>query len=242
MLQDFLRQCTCTQREETADFLAVCQALESHGTPTAYMPAVTWDLWPLCALSGANACTFTDIKRPAVYLVPIGAHEFWAESYFARLVLDFYREDICPETNHYGYDIEEMILLDYPDAGRLLDLQEFGSCSAVYLCLRHSTGAPAHMFLLMEDPSEGWNRIIRKYEIPVHVLIDSHKGLGDWYDAIPLCGYIAQTPPPLFPEFYFKGKYISHPAPDGCEFICDIPESDHSSCVSQLYRMRRNLT
>ena len=238
VIQDFLRQCRCTQASEVSDFQTVCHTLQFQPSAVAYMPAITWDLWPLYALTRPELNSFPGAVAPAVYLVPIGAHEYWAANYFSRLVLDFYREDNCPEANHYGYDVEEMILLDYPNAGGRLNLQEFGFCSAVYLHLCHNTGSSVHVFLLLEDPSEGWNRIVRKYEIPVRILIDSHKGLGDWYDAIPLCGYMADTPAALLPEFYFKGKFISHHAPEGCQYLCDIPGSDRDTCISQLYRMQ----
>ena len=237
VLRDFLQQCRCTQDDEKSDFRNVRSILESQLSAVAYMPAITWDLWPLYGLTCAEARTCLGAEVPTVYLVPIGAHEYWAANYFARLVLDFYREDIDPRGNDYGYDLEEMILLDYPNAGEHLDLAEFGTCSAVYLRLHHCTGGCAHVFLLMEDPSEGWNRIVRKYAIPTQVLIDSHKGLGDWYDCVPLSGYMAETPEELLPEFYFKGKYISHHAPVGCEHLCDIPEIDHHTRMSQLYRM-----
>lgn len=237
MLQDFLRQCTCTLPDERPDFREVCQKLEAQVPNVAYMPCITWDLWPVYVLSCTDARHRLEAKAPRVYLMPIGAHAYWAAPYFKNIVLDFYREEVFPEGNSYDYELEEMILLNYPDAGSSLELEEFGACSAVYLHLSHPTGGSAHVFLLMEDPSEGWNQIVRKYDIPVQVLVDSHKGLGDWYENIPLSRYMGQTQRALLPEFYFKGKYISHGAPSGCEHLWDVSESERDTYLSQLYRM-----
>ena len=235
MLQHFLRQLRCCLPGEAEDFACVRDRLRSENVPVAYMPSISWDFWPAFALQCTSArFSLPQPSREFVYLAPLGAHDFWAKSYFEQLVLDFYRNDELPQGNTYGFEAEEMLLLDYPCAHRM-ELAEFGSCSCVYVGLSHPSGAAAHVFFLMEDPSEGWNTLIRQFDIPITVLADSGKGLGDWFDSIPLSEYIFRSPAELRPALYFKGKFISHEAPRGCTLVRDISESGPHDCLSQLY-------
>lgn len=118
MLSDFLANCTTVLTDEEESFHSIRSNLSESNPFISYMPSITLDLWPMFALQ------FTSIQNyvspgtdPIVYLLPIGAHHFWAKPEFCDLVLNFYREDDFPDhRNIYDYEVEEMILLQYPKA------------------------------------------------------------------------------------------------------------------------------
>lgn len=239
MLSEFLANCTVVLTGEEESFYSIRSNLSVSNPFICYMPSITLDLWPMFALQCTNvrSCISHD-TAPIVYLIPIGAHHFWAKPEFCDLVLNFYREDDFPDhRNIYNYELEEMILLQYPKASDSLVLAELGVCNAIYIRMSKSGVKDVHMFILLEDPSAGWKTIIERYEIPVQLLIDSHKGMGDWFEDIPLFQHMTVTSKPnLLPTYYFKGKFISHPAPAGFHFLTAIAGSSANEPTSELFR------
>lgn len=239
MLSDFLANCTALLTDEEESFYSIRSNLSASKPLICYMPSITLDLWPIFALHYTSARRYVSSNTaPIVYLLPIGAHQFWAKPEFCDLVLNFYREDDFPDhRNIYNYDLEEMILLQYPEAADSLVLAELGACNAIYIRLSNDGVKDVHLFILLEDPLEGWKTIVEHYEIPVQLLIDSHKGMGNWFEDIPLFQYMTGTSKPnLLPNYYFKGKYISHPAPKGFQFLTAIAESSGNEHTSELFR------
>ena len=238
MLINFLSKCTPVIPEERADFEDVCSEMASKRLFTSYVPSICLDLWPIYVLQFTGAkCYSSPHSNSLVCLVPIGAHGFWGKPEYEKMILDFYRNDEFPShCNIYDYDIEEMILLRYPDFTECLDLREYGSCNVVYLRVSRAP-CEAHIILLLEHPADGWKSIVEGYDIPVNMLVDSHKGLGGWFEDSRLYSYMNDSKKRmLLPQYYFKGKYISTSAPEGYSLLREIEESGPHDCMTKIYR------
>ena len=239
MLKDFLSVFRCCDLREAGDLCSVCAELTAGEAFISYVPSITLDLWPMYVLQTTPAKRYSHPTECAmVYLVPIGAVNFWAKSEFQNLALNFYRNDEFPNgRNTYGFSLEEMLLLQYPGAVETLELAELGSANAIYMRLSRDNTADVHILILLENPSEGWKTIVERYDIPLNMLVDSHKGLGNWFEDVPLYSYMTTTDKPqLLPRYYFKGKYISHGAPEGFESLMPIAESSVRECTSEIFR------
>ncbi len=239
MFSDFLANCTAVLTDEEESFYSIRNNLNARKPFICYMPSITLDLWPIFALHCTSVRDFVSPHTaPTIFLMPIGAHHFWAKPEFCDFVLNFYHNDSYPDhRNIYNFELEEMILLQYPKAADSLVLAELGICNAIYVRLSNGGVKDVHLFILLEDPSEGWKTIVERYEIPVQLLIDSHKGMGNWFEDIPLFQYMTGTSKPnLLPNYYFKGKYISHPAPTGFQLLTAIAESSVTEHSSELFR------
>ena len=236
MLSDFLSACRPIVPDETDDYKEICCELVDE-LFVGYIPSVIFDLWPLHVLQHTSAKQYAVSASSYLYLMPIGAHQFWAKTEFERLILDFYRNDEFPsDRNTYDFDLEEMILLQYPGATERLNLCELGNCNAVYMRVSKEQHE-AHIIVLMETPSDGWEKIVEHYGIATDILIDSHRGLGNWFEDTKLYSHMNATEKRLLlPEYYFKGKYISHWAPDGFSLLQKIDESGPHDCMSEIYR------
>ena len=78
---------------------------------------------------------------------------------------------------------------------------------------------------------------MESYNVKADMLIDSTKGLGDWFEAVPLYTvYKTTKKPELLPQYYFKGKYIKPSAPPSFIHLYDVPESGKRGGMSQIYR------
>lgn len=238
MLTDYLADCHPIDSHEQHDYRDICCEMSANKLFVSYIPSIIFDLWPLYVLQCTSAKQYClPIDASCVYLMPIGANNFWAKTEFERLVLDFYRNDEFPDNyNIYDFDLEEMILLQYPGSAEMLNLGEFGSCNAVYMRMSRDK-IESHVIVLLENPSEGWKTIVERYEIVVDMLIDSHKGLGTWLEDSRLYSNMNSTEKSLLlPRYYFKGKYISQPAPEGFSLLMEVEESEPHKCVSKIYK------
>ena len=110
MLIDFLSSCTNILNEETLDFNNVIVSLSHTSVSIGLMPAITDDLFPIYSLVCTSANKYVS---PNVYIIPVGAHDYWAKPYFEDIVNKFYQEDYIRE--QFQIELEEMILLKHPD-------------------------------------------------------------------------------------------------------------------------------
>lgn len=238
MLIDFLSSCHLVDSCEKDDFGSLCCELSSQKLFVSYVPSVCLDLWPLYVLQcTASKCYSMPSTHALVYLMPIGALNFWAKPEFERLVQDFYQNDEFPSNrNIYGFDLEEMILLRYPGATEALNIGEIGSCNAVYMRMSRDQ-TESHIIAFLENPLQGWKTIVEHYGIKVDMLVDSNKGLGGWFADSRLYACMNATKQPmLLPQYYFKGKYISQPAPEGFSLLKEVDESGPHDCTTAIYK------
>ena len=221
MLLDFLKNCTNVLNEEQNAYEQVLrQELMINGS-IGFMPAITNDLYPVYALS----CT--SVKRlvsPDIFIVPIGTHDYWAMPYFEERVNEFYRDDEFRE--QFDIKLEEMILLNNSDMDKHFTLYNGIKYNVIYCRLALSNHKQVHLVAVPLTPRECWLQIIEKNGIRCDIIIDSHKGMGNWYEDTPLYRVMCETRRvDLLPKFYFKGRYISKEPPAGFRLKYVIPET-----------------
>lgn len=219
-----LSHCECVLPDEQADFRTVLDRFD-HMTNNhvAFLPAIDCDLYPIYALECTSAKSFIDSDAPHVYIMPIGAHNKDSYPYFNNLVREFYENDTFVE--QLNIELSEMILLKSPVVPDQLILKDGIEYNTIYCHLIMDNGKSVYLIITVMTPEDCWARIFEQYNISTDILIDSHKGLGDWFETVPLYNLMVNTKKRnLLPCYYFKGRYISHPAPEGFELVYTIPE------------------
>lgn len=185
------------------------------------MPAITADLYPVFALSCTSA---KQIISPDVYIIPVGAHDYWAKPYFEEIINKFYEEDEYDE--QFDIELEEMLLLNNTNSGCFFSLTDGTNCNVVFCRIALPDGSERYLFILPDTPDDCWRNIIEHYEINCGILIDSHKGLGDWFGNVPLYKSMTETAKKyLLPQYYFRGLYVSCEPPRCFNLIYTIPEN-----------------
>ncbi len=122
--------------------------------------------------------------------------------------------------------LNEIILLRSPALKHSLTLNENVQYNAALCSFSMADGSRVYICIVPETPDECWRRIMESYGIKCEIVIDSLKGMGNWFEDIPLYSAMSDTKAPwLRPRFYFKGLYISHDAPKGFRLIYTIPET-----------------
>lgn len=221
MLTDFLASCIAVLDEETADFRQAAASLSRIPVSIGLMPAISDDLFPVYSL----ACTSARrIVSPNVYFVPTCAAGDWAKPCFEKIADSFYQEDSFRE--QYEIELEEMLLLRNSSISGSFRFYEGISYNVLYCHLTMPNGSPVYLFIVPLSPGDCWKEIIEPYGLKCDILIDSHKGMGDWFDSVPLYSMMRETQSVgLLPRYYFKGLFISHEAPEGFNLIYTIPET-----------------
>lgn len=239
MIYDFLKSLACLLPEERDDY---AQALERIGDKPAYvslMPAVVVDLWPAYVLGRTAA---RDVAGPGgkthICIAPLGAHDFWGIPGFEAQLSRFYADE-DPGVGDgllYGAELQEAILLNSDDIKHALSVDGAGKAQAIYAHYRFPDGDDVFFLGVADAPHECWVNIIEKYDIKCDILIDSHKGLGDWLVNVPLYEVLLRTRKrALLPELYFKGKYVPADAPGQFRLLYRVPESGRNDCESRIY-------
>ena len=114
--------------------------------------------------------------------------------------------------------------------------------NVIYLKLLSNIYTSVHVLILIETPTSTWTNIIEKYGVRSDILIDSHKGIGTWFEDSYLYSTMKKsTNYDLLPPYYFKGKYISHEAPDGFKKVYDVLEAEGKHwCSNAIYKTNWN--
>lgn len=220
MLFDFLYDCQCALINEKSDFQETLREFANKFVCVGFMPAVTDDLYPVFALSCTSA---KQVVSPNVYIIPVGAHNYWAKPYFEEIINKFYQEDTFRE--QFDIELEEILLLVNPRLNCSFSLCDGINCNVVFCHITLPNGMDNYLVIVPERPEVCWEKVVESYEIKCDIVIDSHKGMGDWFDDVPLYRIMSQTHfKELLPRYYFKGRYISQDAPCGFKLLYTIPE------------------
>jgi len=236
MLKDFLKSCRCVLRDEAADLEAVVHMIDR--TFISFMPAVVPDIWPLYALECTAAKSYIPAdRRSHVCFVPVCAKDDCGLHDFERLLNCFYADEDLDkyECGFFGAELEETILLDIGKYRSKLNIEGAGKADAVYARFEFPNGGACHLFIMACAPEECWTDVIEKYGISCDMLIESHKGFGDWFTNTPIYDLFCNTEKrSLLPKLYFKGRYtsINH---EGFRRLYDVPESLPHDGVSAVY-------
>lgn len=237
MLIDFLKSLVPVIEEEKSDFNDVINALMTVKKAN-FMPSITFDLWPVFSLQCSETIPDKCNDIPNVYIISIGEAEFFFKHELERILSNFYNDDDFEVQHTYGGELEEMILLSSSLFNEKLHVTDITDATNVaYMRFALSNGELAHLFFVLSTTVDAWSSIFEKYKVACSVLIDSHKGFGDWMESTPFWNKLKRTAnSETNPTYYFKGKFISNEAPVGFEYICDVKESRKNECVSKFYR------
>lgn len=235
-LKAWINSCRSIVPEEELDWIKMVNKLNTT-SKVVLMPSIICDAWPIYALNDLKYGERIIGTPPAIYVVPLGTHDFWIKQEVEKLVNAFYQdEDIPACKNYYGLSLEEIILLDCCNSKNYLCVDRY-KANGFVAEFKTKLGNSIYVFAIMQKAEVFWEEIVQKYEVPVMCIVDSHKGLGDWFTEVPLFkSIVASKCRSVLPQYYFKGKYISCAAPADFEWITDIKESSAHECVSQLYK------
>lgn len=221
MLYNFIANCKCVLNEEREDYRELLKDLdEMKSCVIGFMPAITDDLFPVFALSYTSA---SKIISPDIYIIPVGAHDNWAKPYFEEIVNRFYQLDEFRE--QFDIELEEMLLLVTPELKCFFTLYDGTDYNVAVYRITLPNGLERYLVIVPLTPDNCWKEIIEPYDVKCDILIDSHKGMGDWFDSVPLYRVMRETSEiELLPQYYFKGLFISHDAPFGFKLVYTIPD------------------
>ncbi len=210
MLIDFLKSCDCVLKEEELDYSDVLNNFRGNCS-VSMLPIVTIDLWPVYALECGSLGNHLPNSHNSTYIVPLDIRSFFCGAEVSALLSAFYDDrNIENNQNHYGAEIEEVILLRNPSIEKTIDVDGLGKTNVVYIKISFASGNTAQLFLIAETPEFCWTELYEKYDIAMDILIHSRKGLGDWFPNVKLFSAMRTTQKPdLLPRLYFEGKYIN---------------------------------
>lgn len=232
MLLDFLCDCQCALENEESDYQEILSAFSNKTVRVGLMPAIIDDLYPVYALSCTSA---RKIISPNVYMIPVGAHNYWSKPYFEEIVDRFYKNDEF--WDQYDIELEEMLLLYNPKLNRSFSLYDGTEYNVIFCRIMMPDRSVKYLFFVPETPDDCWKKIIEPYDIKCDIVIDSHKGMGDWFDSDhPLYKVILETSATkLLPRYYFRGLYISQDVPSGFNLRYAIPNpiSNHGRSIGR---------
>ncbi len=239
MLIDFFKRCVPILPDEHNDYNDILNEISDISDPfVCYMPVVCNDIWPIYVLECTKCTEFNHHSGNSVYFVPYGAHDFFGVPSLNELMRSWYENDEIFLGENYDFEVLETILLDCKDIQTEVSLDVLDEhVNAVYVKLLAPNGKIIHVIYLLETPDETWVKVIEANGIQVDMLVDSHKGLGDWFESVPLYEIMKNsTKRDLLPIYYFKGKYISHNAPEGFVKQYVVPETKSGWCENAVYK------
>ena len=221
MLYDFLNSLHCVVQNESSDYRAILGEWSKKDYHIAFMPAINW-------YSGTY--NLFDQKagidgRNMIWLIPAGQSRFVWLPTLKQKVEDYYETDEIEIDEHVHFpgidaeEFEECILLHSND---LQDNPEHTILGANVLlfCLSLSSGRSTLLFILLDHQDTCWKRIIEEYEISLTWLVDSGRGMGDYYTCVNLYQLMTVTSHRnTLPALYFKGLYNKDKVPDGFKFL-----------------------
>jgi len=209
---------------------------------TGYYPADFIDLWPALMLQKHHYCC------ELVLIMPIGAMHSCSLAHkdLEQQIIRFHdtgstdtKGDLYHWALSYGYSVKRIVPLNpvTDDSRRnYLDLQHLGRFSAVYMQMAHCEYGDVHLLILEADPNECW-RIQKELDRPVDILIESGKGMGNWFTGVPLYQHISLGPQDRIPRYYMKGKWMSYNGPKGTVTECSEFDSPWCGIATEIRRV-----
>ena len=266
MFIDFLSRAEAVFEKDARDLGELCAELDTGSAFVGFMPAVSFDLWPIYSLGCTRASRFTGSNAiPKIYVMPVNVYECYIYKQLKKIVRNFFADDgNTPEPQEkikvnflsaifsknknvevnadtlYGIEIEEIILLNHPDLVRSVPLVFSAGCecNSIYMRLTLPNGSTAYLFILCTSPEETWRGVIERFDIRVDMIIHSHKGFEHWFTSTPLYAHLVSTRyPHLLPKFYFRGKYITTDDAPPASTVADVIEDEQSNTETTIYRL-----
>ena len=266
MFIDFLSRAEAVFEKDSRDLGELCAELNTGSAFVGFMPAVSFDLWPIYSLGCTQISRFTGSNSlPKIYIIPAAVSDCFIYPNLRETVRSFFSDEEVendePQKKRepflssifkkktdsssrpdllYGIRIEEIILLDHPALknGIPLVFSPGCECNAVYMRLILPNGSTAYLFVICASPEDSWRGVIEKFNIPTEMIIHSHKGFGHWFTSTPLYEHLLKTRyPHLLPRYYFRGKYISTDDAPPASVEADRIEDEQTNTESIIYRL-----
>ncbi len=266
MFIDFLSRAEAVFKRDARDLSALCDELNTESAFVGFMPAASFDLWPIYSLGCTRVSRFTGSNAmPKIYLMPAAVSDCFIYTSLRETVRTFFSEGEtakieAPKEKEsffsalfkkksaeeeardllYGIRIEEIILLNHPALTQSIPLV-FSSeceCNAIYMRLSLPNGSTSYLFVLCTSPEDAWRGVIEKFNIPTEMIIHSHRGFDHWFTSTPLYEHLLKTRyPHLLPRYYFRGKYISTDDAPPSSVESDRIEDEQTNTESIVYRL-----
>ncbi len=231
MLIDFANDLTCILQNEVSDYQDILNILNQKDNTVLFMPAITRTdgIFNLFDKNIGN-----DGKN-MIWLVPAGQHDYFWLNTLKRTITDFYLTDEIETDSNPLFpgvepeEFEECILLhsnclQNDPENTILD------ANVILVRLSLTSDREAIIFILLDHQDQYWERIIENYHIKLNWIVDSHRGMGDYYLQTHLYQLMKKTTyPEVLPDFYFKGLYNKGDIPDNFQFcyaMLSQPDSD----------------
>lgn len=244
MLIDFMSSCIPVFREEGKDYSLILRAIEEDADPfIGFLPAIIEDTWPIHIMENTNARRFNHHTGNSVYMVPYGAYCDEPIGNLDNILRKWYDYDVIdlPSRDYGDLEAQETILLrsDIIQTNHTFSVQRCGA-NILYLKMISRTYRTVHVIVIVDTPDSVWKNIVNQFHIKTDIIIDSHKGLGSWFEESKLyTEMVTATSPELLPEYYFEGKYISHDPPKNFEKAYNIPEAEGRHwCDCSIYKTK----
>lgn len=238
MLIDWIKNISNTLNEESDKVSRLKRELLVKECFINYMPSICMDIWPVHALEEVGFKSYRN-KKTGVYVIPVGEQKYALqkalEHHMNNIYLDNNSFDV-PSFYLYKAQLLETVLFYDNNIERYSCLGDADKkYNVVLLKYKLKNGKISYLFYVFTKAETFWNTI-EKYEIKIEMIIDSYKGLGDFFYKVPLYKIFKEKAPSEFlPKYYFKGKYISCDAPERFTHIGTIKEESFGDCDSKLY-------
>ena len=221
MLYDFLSGLQCVLKQEEPDYKALLQSWQQKDCHAALMPAITWNSG-ICNLFAEKAGAE---GRDMIWLIPAGqCHYSWLTELKHKIEAFYERDEIeIPDTVGFpgteAETFEECILLHADDLQNDPEHTILGA-NVILVRLSLSNGSDTLLLILLDHQDNCWSNIIEKYNVSLTWLVDSGRGMEDYYTRIRLYQLMKHTPhPDILPALYFKGLYNKGEIPEGFRFL-----------------------
>jgi len=238
MIRNFLQGCINTKPEEADAYSELVREFREDKRFVGIMPSICPDIWPIHVMEETEAIKYNGTRGESVYFAPVVTHGEYYKKTFEGLFEDYYQEGewVKLESFTYRARVLKTVMLYSCDVDGRTSSYTLGRPNVMYVCYQMRCGRRVHIFYIADKAKNVWENIIERYLIKTNIVINSHKGMGDWFANTELYEYLTKAAnKTLLPKYYFKGKYISHEAPEGFELIYSVPESDKYDCISRIY-------
>lgn len=220
MINDFFISLSCVASEEENDYQEIIDEWKEKDCSVLFMPAIF-----------SNAGTFNLFDQKAksdnqnmIWIIPAGQNNyFWLKS-LKKEIIEFYETDEIkyPENSSFPHieaeEFEECILLHSNNIQNDPKFSIFGANVIMYR-LALTSGKETLLFILLDHQDCCWKNIIEEYHISLDWLVDSGRGMEDYFERTNLYQLMKNTPyQEILPGLYFQGLYSKEIVPDNMKF------------------------
>ena len=220
MIFDFFNSMKCLRQNEVSDYKGILDSWAKKNCHAAFMPAIFWyggtyNLFEQKAVScGENL----------IWIIPAGQAGYgWIPSIQEKITKFYDTDEIeLSRRSHFpgipGEKFEECILLHSSDLQNDPKHTVLGA-NVLLVRLTLSSGSDTLLLILLDHQNTCWEKIVEKYRIRLDWLVDSGRGMEDYFTRTQLYQLMKRTPyPEVLPSLYFKGLANKGEIPENFQF------------------------